>query len=87
MWIDPADSAVTLAEWVARWFRSLDLDPRTIESYRSRVNLVVDDLAAMVSRIEAEFPEVSSGGGAVEIRDPDGRVVRISEKRAPGSAG
>jgi integrase len=35
--IDPADSAVTVAEWVARWFRSLDLDPRTIESYRSRL--------------------------------------------------
>ncbi|WP_328646319.1 N-terminal phage integrase SAM-like domain-containing protein [Amycolatopsis sp. NBC_00348] len=37
MWIDPADSAVTVAEWVARWFRSMDLDPRTIESYRSRL--------------------------------------------------
>jgi hypothetical protein len=36
VWIDPADGAVTVAEWVARWFRSLDLDPRTIESYRSR---------------------------------------------------
>ncbi|WP_244170711.1 tyrosine-type recombinase/integrase [Amycolatopsis tolypomycina] len=37
VWIDPADSAVTVEEWVARWFRSLDLDPRTIESYRSRL--------------------------------------------------
>ncbi|MEV4055968.1 hypothetical protein AB0J55_32575 [Amycolatopsis sp. NPDC049688] len=37
MWIDPADSAVTVADWVVRWFRSLDLDPRTIESYRSRL--------------------------------------------------
>lgn len=37
VWIDPADSAVTVAEWVARWFRSPDLDPRTIESYRSRL--------------------------------------------------
>ena len=37
MWIDPADSAVTVADWVARWFRSLDLDLRTIESYRSRL--------------------------------------------------
>lgn len=37
VWIDPADSAVTVAEWVARWFRSLNLDPRTIESYRSRL--------------------------------------------------
>jgi len=37
VWIDPADSAVTVADWVARWFRSLDLDPRTIESYRSRL--------------------------------------------------
>lgn len=37
VWRCPADSAVTVAEWVARWFRSLDLDPRTIESYRSRL--------------------------------------------------
>lgn len=37
VWIDPADSAVTVADWVVRWFRSLDLDPRTIESYRSRL--------------------------------------------------
>ncbi|MEU4522163.1 site-specific integrase [Amycolatopsis sp. NPDC024027] len=37
MWIDPVDSAVTVADWVVRWFRSLDLDPRTIESYRSRL--------------------------------------------------
>jgi len=37
VWIDPADSAVTVAEWTGRWFRSLDLDPRTIESYRSRL--------------------------------------------------
>ncbi|MGW4063493.1 tyrosine-type recombinase/integrase [Amycolatopsis sp. NPDC004747] len=37
VWIDPVDSAVTVAEWVARWFRSLDLDLRTIESYRSRL--------------------------------------------------
>jgi hypothetical protein len=37
VWIDPADRAVTVAEWVARWFRSLDLDPRMIESYRSRL--------------------------------------------------
>jgi hypothetical protein len=37
VWIDPADSAVTVADWVARWFRSLDLDPRTIESYDSRL--------------------------------------------------
>ncbi|MEU8632788.1 tyrosine-type recombinase/integrase [Amycolatopsis sp. NPDC048633] len=37
VWIDPADSAVTVAEWTGRWFRSLDLDPRTIEGYRSRL--------------------------------------------------
>ncbi|WIX88229.1 hypothetical protein [Amycolatopsis sp. DG1A-15b] len=37
VWIDPVDSAVTVAEWTGRWFRSLDLDPRTIESYRSRL--------------------------------------------------
>jgi hypothetical protein len=37
VWIDPADSAVTVAEWTVRWFRSLNLDPRTIESYRSRL--------------------------------------------------
>ena len=27
----------TVAEWTGRWFRSLDLDRRMIESYRSRL--------------------------------------------------
>ncbi|RSM77841.1 hypothetical protein DL991_18750 [Amycolatopsis sp. WAC 01375] len=36
-WIDPADSNTTLATWIQRWFPSLDLDldPRTLEHYRS----------------------------------------------------
>src|SRR4051812_39054954 len=37
VWIDPADSAGTVVGGGARWVRSLDLDPRTIERYRSRV--------------------------------------------------
>ncbi|MFJ7218876.1 tyrosine-type recombinase/integrase [Amycolatopsis sp. NPDC098790] len=35
MGIDPADSVITVAQWVARWFRSLE--PWTIESYQSRL--------------------------------------------------
>ncbi len=34
-WIDPAGSNTTLTHWGQRWFSSLDLDPRTLEHYRS----------------------------------------------------
>ncbi|MCP3798474.1 site-specific integrase [Allokutzneria sp. A3M-2-11 16] len=34
---DAPQSTVTLAEWVAAWFTALDLDPRTIDNYRSRL--------------------------------------------------
>jgi hypothetical protein len=36
-WIDPAAGRTALAAWVERWLPSLDLDERTIESYRSRL--------------------------------------------------
>ena len=34
-WLDPARGKTTLAEWVTIWFAALDLDPRTIDNYRS----------------------------------------------------
>ncbi|MFI5615561.1 hypothetical protein [Amycolatopsis sp. NPDC051903] len=37
VWIDSADGVVTVGEWVERWSRTLDVDPRTVESYRSRL--------------------------------------------------
>ncbi|WP_156960549.1 tyrosine-type recombinase/integrase [Amycolatopsis taiwanensis] len=36
-WIDPAAGRITLAEWVTRWLPAIDLDERTVESYRSRL--------------------------------------------------
>ncbi len=36
-WIDPAAARTTLADWVQRWLPALDLDERTIESYRSKL--------------------------------------------------
>ncbi|GAB2960579.1 site-specific integrase [Amycolatopsis acidiphila] len=35
VWIDPADSRTTLTDWAARWLPAQDLDPRTIDNYRS----------------------------------------------------
>ncbi|WP_222426682.1 tyrosine-type recombinase/integrase, partial [Amycolatopsis rhizosphaerae] len=34
-WIDPADSRTTLADWAQQWLPAQDLDPRTIDNYRS----------------------------------------------------
>lgn len=34
-WLDPARGHITMAEWAATWFAALDLDPRTIDNYRS----------------------------------------------------
>jgi integrase len=34
-WLDPTRGRTTVAEWVATWFAALDLDPRTIDNYRS----------------------------------------------------
>jgi integrase len=34
-WLDPSGSKTTLAEWVRRWWHSLDLDLRTLENYDS----------------------------------------------------
>ncbi|TVT26496.1 multidrug DMT transporter permease, partial [Amycolatopsis rhizosphaerae] len=36
-WIDPTATRTTLAEWVQRWLPAIDLDERTLESYRSRL--------------------------------------------------
>ncbi|TVT23750.1 hypothetical protein FNH05_32900 [Amycolatopsis rhizosphaerae] len=36
-WVDPAAGRTTLAQWVACWLPALDLDERTLESYRSRL--------------------------------------------------
>lgn len=33
--LDPTRDQTTAAEWVATWFAALDLDPRTIDNYRS----------------------------------------------------
>jgi integrase len=33
--IDPAHGRTTVAEWTATWFATLDLDPRTLDNYRS----------------------------------------------------
>lgn len=35
IWIDPTDSRTTVADWTAQWFPTLDVDPRTIDNYRS----------------------------------------------------
>jgi integrase len=34
-WLDPTRGMTTVAEWVTTWFAALDLDPRTIDNYRS----------------------------------------------------
>jgi integrase len=34
-WLDPCGFRTTLAEWVGRWFPTLDLDRRTLENYDS----------------------------------------------------
>ncbi len=34
-WLDPTRGHTTVAEWVATWMSALDLDPRTIDNYRS----------------------------------------------------
>ncbi|PWK83224.1 integrase-like protein [Lentzea atacamensis] len=34
-WLDPARGKTILAEWATIWFAALDLDPRTIDNYRS----------------------------------------------------
>jgi integrase len=34
-WLDPNRGKITVAEWAATWFAALDLDPRTIDNYRS----------------------------------------------------
>ncbi|MGW4214800.1 tyrosine-type recombinase/integrase [Lentzea sp. NPDC004789] len=34
-WLDPTHGLTTVAEWVTTWFTALDLDPRTIDNYRS----------------------------------------------------
>jgi integrase len=36
-WINPVAGRITLANWVTRWLAALDLDERTVESYRSRL--------------------------------------------------
>ena len=36
-WIDPVADRMLLAVWVVRWLAALDLDERTLESYRSRL--------------------------------------------------
>ena len=33
--IDPTHARTTVAEWTAPWFAALDLDPRTLDNYRS----------------------------------------------------
>jgi hypothetical protein len=38
VWIDPADSRITVADWNTLWFPTLDADPRTIDNYRSYLN-------------------------------------------------
>lgn len=35
-WIDPALGRMTVADWAQRWFASLALDPRTVESYNPK---------------------------------------------------
>jgi integrase len=35
VWLDPSGFKTTVAEWVDRWFPTLDLDTRTLENYRS----------------------------------------------------
>ena len=35
IWLDPTRGHTTVAEWVVTWFAALDLDPRTIDNYRS----------------------------------------------------
>lgn len=37
-WIDPVAGRTLFAEWVGRWLAALDLEERTIESYRSRLS-------------------------------------------------
>ena len=34
-WLDPTRGHTTVAEWGVTWFAALDLDPRTIDNYRS----------------------------------------------------
>lgn len=38
-WLDPSGFKTTLAEWVRRWWPSLDLDLRTLENYESYLRL------------------------------------------------
>ena len=38
-WLDPSGFKTTLAEWVQRWWPSLDLDLRTLENYESYLRL------------------------------------------------
>lgn len=35
IWLDPSGFRTTVAQWVDRWFPSLDLDSRTVENYDS----------------------------------------------------
>jgi hypothetical protein len=34
-WLDPTRGRTTVTDWAATWFAALDLDPRTIDNYRS----------------------------------------------------
>lgn len=34
-WSDPTHSRTAVAEWVTAWFAVLDLEPRSIDNYRS----------------------------------------------------
>src|SRR5262249_13215381 len=37
IWLDPARTRMTFAEWASMWLTTLDLDVRTVENYRSRL--------------------------------------------------
>jgi integrase len=39
LWAEPSGFKTTLAEWVCRWWRTLDLDVRTLENYERSLRL------------------------------------------------
>ncbi|WP_442875441.1 hypothetical protein [Amycolatopsis sp. NBC_00355] len=65
-----------MAEWVARWFLSLDLDPRTIESYRSRLRCHI--LPKFGDLPLGGCDRVGPGAGTSGVRPVDGKCTAES---------
>ncbi|WP_371878917.1 ADP-ribosylglycohydrolase family protein [Amycolatopsis roodepoortensis] len=54
-------------------------DDTPIDADLVSINVVVDDFSSMISRLGLEGSELILQGGVFEVRDPDGRIVRVSQ--------